>query len=258
MKKLPICLLLLIAAISLSGQITLEQSYAHSGNLTELSDGEFKYFMMDVPLKQVRLYNEDHSLYKTISLTIPSGYYLYDVKFVSRNIFNQDVNIELLYIYQKYEPIDGVDAYSYGLRVISEGGTMLLTLDNGGFAEILEGSDGPKLLAYQYIFYDTYYLVYTNVYKLGGELKSADKQTFSSLKLYPNPVNEELTINAPPGTGTVIINITDLAGRKVISENYETQGGRVSIPVNSLPAGTYLVTLHEDSGEMSSGKFEKK
>ncbi len=258
MKKIIISLALLIATLGARGQITLEQSYNHSGTLITLSEGEFKYFFMDVPLKQVRLYNEDHTLYREINLTIPAGYYLYDVKFISRTLFNSDEDIELLYIYQKYELIGGMDVYSYGLRVISENGTSLLNLDNGGFAEIKEGSDGPKLMAYQYIFYESYYLVYTNVYALGGELKSATSDTFSELRLFPNPVSGELKINTLPGIGSGVVTITDISGRMILTDQVDRPQGNVSIPLGSLPGGTYLISYQGYDGHMASGKFEKK
>src|SRR5210317_1798820 len=86
MKTSIITFTALFLGIFLQAQVTLEKTYNYSGTLTAIDSNEYKYFVMDVPMKQCRIYNEDHSLFKTINLTVPEGYFLYDIKFVSRKV----------------------------------------------------------------------------------------------------------------------------------------------------------------------------
>lgn len=251
---------MILAGNLLNGQIQLEKTYNFSGTLTEIDEGEFKYFVMDVPLKQCRIYNEDHSLYKTINLQVPSEYFLTDIKFLSRKIFNEDENIELLYTYNKVNLINSEYVYTYGMKVINELGTVLLNLTDGGFAELKTGSNGTKLLAYRYIWYDSYYLVYTNIYALGGTSGSASSLLQPSLKIYPNPAEEtlqiELTGSSMLSGGNITIN--DISGRQVFNQPLHPGTGQLSIGTGKLAPGTYILNMVSNDGTRLSEKIEKK
>lgn len=260
MRTTIITFVLILFGLTLHGQVQLEHTYNFSGTLTEIDEGEFKYFVMDVSLKQCRLYNEDHTLYKSIDLVIPTDYYLYDIKFVSRSTFNSDDYIELLYIYYKYEVINNTGVYYYGMKVVNELGNQLMSLPNGAFAELKKGSGETKLLAYQYIWYDYYYLVYTNIYALGGSTKSAFTESTAGLKLFPNPVTDLLNVKPDPvmvnSGGQIVIN--DISGRQILSQpllpGMETQ----QINIQKMEPGTYILSFRNDQGERVAGKFEKK
>lgn len=256
MKTL-IAILFLLAGTALNAQLQLEQSYLFSGTLTEIDEGEFKYFVMDVPLNQCRIYNEDHSLYKTINLSVPAGYYLSDIKFLSRKTFNQDENIELLYICYKIETLNSQLVYTYAMKVVSETGTVLLNLTNGGYAEIKVGTDGPKLLAYQYIWNQSYYLVYTNVYALETEATITEATSTKGLRVFPNPAENYLNIEArqedahPNGKLTIL----DLNGKELISEQFNGRGERIILNTEGLPAGAYILNVIHDDGIRSTEKI---
>ncbi len=250
---------LIFSGLTLSAQVTLEQTYSYSGTLTEIDEGEYKYYVMDVPMNQCRIYNEDHSLYKTVNLSVPEGYYLYDVKFVSRKTFNTDESIELLYIYYKVDVINTYNVNVYGMKVVNESGTVLLSLTDGGYAELVKGSDGVKLLAYQYVFYDYYYLVYTNVYALGGTTKSASLQPQNKLSIYPNPANGLLNIDVDPvlvGNGGTL-EISDISGRKLVRQPLLPGINRVDLERVNAPAGAYFLNIIPVEGEMVTDKFIK-
>lgn len=248
----------IIAAIS--GQVTLEHTYEVSGTLTEIDKNEFKYYVMDVPLLQCRIYNEDHTPFKTINLDVPSGYTLSDIKFVTKHLFNTDDNIELLYMYYKTSTIESELVYQYGLRIVDELGTLLLDLNNGGFAEINEGSDGMKLLAYQYIYSNSTYLVYTNVYALGGTVKAALAETDPGFKIYPNPASEIVSITMNPWEqikkGQVMI--TDISGRTVNKKDIEPGSNFTSLETGWMSPGTYIMSILSKEKIIASEKFEIK
>jgi hypothetical protein len=259
MKTQIISFLAIVLTATLSAQVQLEHTYNFSGTITELSENEYKYFVMDVPLKQCRIYDEDHSLYKTINLGVPSGYYLHDVKFVTRHLFNADDNIELLYIYAKTGLVNTEEVYYYGMKVVSEtGGGALMSLTDGGYAEIRETSEGYKLLAYQYIYFEGYYLVYTNVYSLGGTTKALEAET-SAMKLFPNPASDMLTVQFDPEqlASARSLKLVDIQGKTITTKTLQPGTDMTRISVGSLPPGTYIMSLNNEQQPIQSVTFEK-
>ncbi len=75
---------------------------------------------MDDWANQCRIYNTDHSLWKTINLLVPPGQYLYDIKYVSEGLFTSDDALSLLYIYYEYDEINQYSTYT--VAVVTENG----------------------------------------------------------------------------------------------------------------------------------------
>lgn len=61
------------------------------------------------------------------------------------------------------------------------------------------------------------------------------------VKIYPNPAQSEVTIEANETIGSVVI--TDRIGRNVFTGNYSAR--RITIDVASLPAGIYLLKVND-------------
>ncbi len=260
MKTPTITIIILLFGFHLSAQITLEHSYTQSGNLTELDENEFKYFMMDVPMKQCKIYNTDHTLFKSINLPVPEGYFLYDMKYVSRNIFNDDDKIELLYIYYKIQVVNAKEVYYYGMKVINESGEVLVSLKDGAFAEILDVAGEPKLVAWQYIWSDYFYLIYTNVYSIGGSNASAiiNRQD-QLLKLFPNPAQDLVNIVLDPEgiQSDERIVLSDMQGKIMKNISIEEGSQRVTFPTADLTPGTYIINRVSNGEITGSAKMEK-
>ena len=253
--------MILLSGYLLQGQVQLEKTYPNSGNYTELDDGECKYFMMDVPNKQCKIYNTDHTLYKSISLPVPEGYFLYDMKYVTRKVFNDDDKIELLYIYYKVQVVNSVEVNYYGMKVITETGDILVNLNDGGFAEIVDVGGTPKLFAWQYKWADYYYLIYTNVYSLGGSNASTVANSIQeSLQVYPVPADDHVNIRLNPELvqrGQQII-ITDMQGK--VRQNVAVAEGteKLSISTSDLAPGTYVVNSVSENNIQGTAKFYKQ
>jgi hypothetical protein len=259
-KRLLILIILSVCVTGIQAQVSLEHTYNYSGTLTEIDNNEFKYFIQDVPLAQCRIYNEDHTPYKTINLDVPEGYILNDTKFVTKRLFNNDDYVELLYIYYKTTMLEGEVINQYGLKVVNELGTVLMTLSNGGFAEIQKGSEGMKLFAYQYIYFDGYYLIYTNIYSLGGTMKSAPLEAESAINIYPNPATDMVTMTINPweqiSKGQVMI--TDLSGRMLSKEPIQKGDNITRIETGWMSPGTYVMSLISNKKIIASEKIEIK
>jgi hypothetical protein len=141
----------MFSIIIVYGQITLQKTYNYSTAVVKLETLGYKYYLMDVLASQVRIYNMDHSIFKTINCSVPNGYYLADIKYVSENLFNSDSQIELAYTYYKYVPTSTSYYYIYGAKVINESGSNLLSIDGAQYIYVNKtGETEYKLFAYCY------------------------------------------------------------------------------------------------------------
>jgi hypothetical protein len=72
-----------------------------------------------------------------------------------------------------------------------------------------------------------------------------DAAKAGEIKLYPNPVQKELTLELPEVTGEKVqVKIINAAGRQVlIKEQVESQNGMISLDLETLPAGIYQVIV---------------
>jgi hypothetical protein len=240
-------------------QITLEKTYTYSTTVGELSSGEYVYYLMDVPLGQCRIYNTNHILTKTINLSIPSGYYLSDLRFVSRNLFNTDNLIELLYVYEKYVTTTSAAYYQYGLAVVNENGTQLLTLNDGAYAEVQSIGTSTRLLAYTYK-YNTlgYYDVTTNIYLLGGSSTAVLPRGTDEIKVYPNPAEGIFHVKT---SGNLYRNATftlrNMSGNNVATLPLSGDDC-LDVPVSEFAAGTYLWNVSDPGKIEVKGKIVLK
>ncbi|OWY24436.1 hypothetical protein C7N43_36675, partial [Sphingobacteriales bacterium UPWRP_1] len=78
--------------------------------------------------------------------------------------------------------------------------------------------------------------------------------------IMPSPATNFTTVYFKAGAGMVWLEVYDLFGKQYAHENIQTLGGMnmYLLPVNALPAGTYLVHLQMANGEEVSAKFVKQ
>lgn len=243
-------------------QITLQKTYNYSTSVVKLETLGYKYFLMDVPNSQVRIYNMDHSIYKTVNCNLPNGYFLADVKYVSQNLFNADPQIEFVYTYYKYVSTASSYYYIYGSKIISENGTNLQTIDGARYIYVNKTGDAEhKLFAYCFdysVFPET---VWTNIYNLSGSLVSAlnisSQQTDSFLNAWPNPASEiiRLEYELPANIKSASLNVYDTNGRKVKNFQIDNHSDNIAMNVNDLATGTYLYNIEYDNQRTISKKI---
>ncbi|MFD1551632.1 hypothetical protein DNU06_02990 [Putridiphycobacter roseus] len=78
-----------------------------------------------------------------------------------------------------------------------------------------------------------------------------DNASVNNLEVYPNPVNDVLTINNLVVEGNAVINVFDAQGKLVISSNVSNNNGNKTIDMSALDAGVYVVEL---TSEMNNQK----
>lgn len=246
MKQIILTCLLTVTILVGYGQVTLQKTYNYSTTVIKLETLGYKYYLMDVQNNQVKVYNMDHTIFKTFNCTVPNGYYLSDVKYVSQNLFNTDPQIELAYTYYQYVATSSSYYYNYGSKIISENGSILQSIDGAQYLYVNKTGDSEyKLFAYCFDYSLYPEKVWTNIYSLGGSLTSAldisAKQTDSFLNAYPNPASEivKIAYELPENVKNAYLYLIDSNGRSVKNYQIDSHIDNLALDVNDLSAGVY-------------------
>jgi hypothetical protein len=263
LKFLTLVILFLVfmdTGMTVNAQPSLEYTYPVSTSICHLEQSGDKYFTMDVTNMQCRIYNMDHSLYRTINLSVPADYYLYNIQHVSEHMFNQDDLIEFVYIYSKYNPTETSYYYSYETRVINENGLEVLKIPGAGYTEILETQDGSrKFLVYVYDFYQVPATTQTMVYSLADEpMKSGPIQQQHRLgNPWPNPSRGAINIpvNLPPDAGPGTLILYNMQGQEVLRQAVDGDQEFIILPDGVLIPGTYVLKLKSGKRETQGKKI---
>ena len=243
MKKLIVSALFLLIFSMLNAQVTLEKKYDYSTSVVEFETLGFKYYLMDVPLAQCRIYNLDHSLFKTINCNIPAGFYLSDIRFLSEKLFDNDAGIELLCTFYKYVDTPGYNEYDS--QIINEDGSQLKFIDGGLYNYIHQTDKNTyKLFSYCYDFSVWPEKVWTNIYSLPGEppvsaLMGENPEV--ELKAFPNPTTGQLKVayTLPPEIREGILFLFDSNGKQVNRFVIDNHTNQLVLNVSDYKSGVY-------------------
>ena len=259
MFRIIVLILLMVPATTLRAQITLENNYSGSATTVELSLSGYRYYLMDTWANACKIYYSDHSLWKTIPLSVPAGMYLYDIRLVSETLFNSDSKVELAYIYYSYDTT--LYYYTYYLKVINEEGTEMLSVPGCGFVELkTTGGSGSKMLCYVYDYSIYPSTVNTLVYSLPGQIPTsvtdAASPTAPGLP-YPNPARQMvfIPVAGTMQTGNTIVRITGADGKKLKEYPVNDGSPHLTVDVSGFPKGFYTYQVLQGSVLLSSGKF---
>lgn len=265
MRQIILTTLFVIVATALNAQISLEKTYNFSTSVVKLETLGYKYFLMDVPNSQCKIYNMDHSVFKTINCPVPNGYYLADIKYISENLFNPDSQIELAYIYYKYVPTATSYYYIYGAKVINESGNTLQPIESAQYVFVNKTSDsGYKLFAYCYDYSVSPEKVWTNIYSLPGSpvasLSISSKLPDTYLSAYPNPATDivHLEYQLPTKTKSANLYLTNSNGKAVKNFQIDGHTNYLELNVNELASGVYFYYAEYDNIRTSSKKIVVK
>lgn len=245
MKELISTAISFLMFTALIAQVTFNKKYDYSTSVVKFETLGYKYYLMDVPNKQCRIYNTDHSLFKTINCNIPNGFYLSDVKFLSENLFDADAGIELLCTYYKYNN-GQLQYYEYDSKIINEDGSQIIFIDGALYNYINKTDDNSyQLFSYCYDFSALPEKVWTNIYNLpGSPIVSAALDPGNPeilLNAFPNPATHSLKVaytlpaNADQGT----LYIFDNLGKKVEQFTVDNHTDHLELDVSRFQSGIY-------------------
>lgn len=260
MKKTGFLFLFVLFLLHVHAQVNLEKSTTESTWIAQLQNSGYKYFSMDVTNNQCKIYNLDFSPWKTIALSIPTGYTLYDVQFVSENLFSTDGQIGLAYMYYQYNSVQ--QYYTYGVKIIKEDGTVLVTSDGAAYMyTISTGENGTKFLVYLFDYSTWPYFIGTEIYSVPGNLVGQQSVSPENLNAdryaYPNPAGSSITIPIPqaPGDGQGALKIIDPRGSEISSVKLTKNQSEFRLNTTSFPRGNYHYLILSDGKMVINGSF---
>lgn len=248
--------LFLAASYQGYSQITLEATYSQSGTYTQLPLSGTKFYLMDVVNSKCLINNANHTNWKTINLAVPANNYLYDIKYLSENLFTTDNSLCLSYVYYNYNSTG--QYYSYTAKVVKENGSVLLTIPGCQYLYVYTFNDGStKLVTYSYdnsVFPST---IQTAVYNLPGALVAAPEKQTEPLFAIPNPAQQAVRIpyQLPAEIHNATLELLDVNGKKLRSFFLNDQQGSLLIGLETFPRGTYFYFIEAENYRSATGKL---
>lgn len=150
-------LTLLISFQSYS-QLEFEGVIKSNFKTIQLDDGEIKYYNFNNKSQEIKLYNLDNSLWKTIQLSLDKNHFFEEILMVSQKTINPDVNFEIVYTCLKYgiasieeNPESYENKIEFTLNIINESGQKILSVPNSQSFNLASSNGKNKLLIYKNI-----------------------------------------------------------------------------------------------------------
>lgn len=253
MRNLKITALALLATTSINAQINLEHTYslsATNSTLTtiQLANSGYKFVLNEPSLNQVKLYNTNHSLWKTITIPTIPGFTLSNVMHISENLFNLDAQVECVAYYYNISTTPA----QYYTKIINENGTVIKDFPD----KIPAGVVATASNTFKFIVSDANLI--REVYSLPGtssNLGVFDNEETSVGFSYPNPASQFITLPYHlNGTNTGIMTIYNLTGQVIESFDVDTTFDSILLDVSNYPSGMYLYGIEG----MGTGTFVKE
>lgn len=252
---------ILLGSHPAQSQVQLEKTYSHSGTYSHLAVSGDKFFVMDVGLAQCRVYHDNHNLWKTINLSVPANNFLYDLKFLSENLFTTDNSLCIAYIYYSYNETG--QYYSYNAKIIQENGTLLREIPGCQYMYIDVLADGSaKLITYSYDYSVYPSTIQTSVFSLPGTFVATEKNPYNETKAnigsaMPNPAREQVALpyHLPDNCKNATLLLRDINGNTLKNWPLSNQNGQISLQVASFPRGTYFYRIEADDYQSATGKL---
>jgi len=200
---------------------------------------------MDVPGGQCRIYNTDHSLFKTINCNVPSGFYLYDLNYLSEKLFDNDPGIELICTYYKYNTNQSY--YEYDSKIINDDGSQMVFIDGSLYNYVNKTADDTwKLFSYCYDYSNFPVKVWTNIYNLPGNptvsaaLNPQNPEIL--INAFPNPATTSLKVaySLPENVNLATLHLIDNMGKQVQEYMVDNHTDHLMLDISSFQSGVYM------------------
>lgn len=235
MKQLILISTLLICSFTMKGQITLEHKFSDYVSWFKTSTKGTMFYTnnIDTISNQLKVYNEDYSLYKTIIIPRPIGYFV-EINFLSDQLFNLDNSIEFLCCFRKYtenmQSITKITIFNENATVVKDFGTYL---NYDGIFLINESGIKPKL----------YINGAFEVYSLPGSLPNNVPEFKSSnvKSAFPNPSKNVINLPYSLENGQVsTMKIYNMSGQLIDQKQIDSAFDKILLNVNSYQSGSYI------------------
>lgn len=242
-------------SVSAGAQVSLEQSYKNIGlvSVHNIENEGYKYMAIDVTNKKVLLYNTNHSLWKTIAPTLPSGVTMTGAAYPTTLLFDNDSEVEVVVSYADFSPTP----IAYTSIIVNENGTIIKTLPDISAVQVVKVDAAYKLIANNF---NTPYS--SDVYSLPGKHLGLQKpgkgnSDNTDTEFYPNPMQSAATLHyaLPSGVHSGVIDVYNTAGAKMRSYQITDQYNDIIIHRGDLPSGVYYYNVTTAEGTSAAQKF---
>jgi hypothetical protein len=259
MKKIKLIVAALLLTSFVNAQITLENTYnvvSSSSWLStvQLSNSGYKFVLIEPSSFQVKLYNTNHSIWKTINVPTISGFTLIGVYNISEGLFNTDNQVECVAYYANYS---STPAQLY-TKVIDENGTVIKDIPNRAYAGVVAISSNTfKLIVNDNnMIREVYSLPGTSI-NLGLPTGGVEGQVGVS---YPNPTNQYITLpyDLNGTSSTAVMRIYNANGQIIESFNIDNSFNNILLDLSNYASGTYRYNITVNGVESNSNSFIKQ
>jgi hypothetical protein len=259
----------LVIPLTSNAQITLSHTYDSAGYygalgsrqsllIVELESEGRKFCFIDSHNKKLKLYELDHSLWRTISFSLATDLSdvnnVQSIKYISQYLFDQDDEIEFMYVDQNIP-----DCVT---QIVNEDGSILFTANNR--APILHASVPQFQVPIYNTEVGTFMLLSgcnsdgkAYVYNLPGILATGmslgpihELATLSAGMAYPNPTANTTRIDyaLPTGVNEGFIVLYTTGGQEVKRFRVDRTFNTLEITTDDLQSGTYYYNLQTTQG----------
>jgi hypothetical protein len=268
---------LMVVMVGLSqksnAQITLEHTfegqvtYFGSGGLIGNNTGLNLYGFVNTTTNQVKIYNEDYSLYKTVTITPPTGYSISTgVSCLSKNLFNSNNKVEFILTFTNPNALQqgGNNNLYYSCKMYDEDGVLIKDFGTSyqisPWNIIKKSNKGFNLLILKYIYdinspsgttntTDVYSLpgtIPTDTVPTGTIPTSISKQNTSQLQRpYPNPAKLIITLPYQLKQGeTSVMRIYNIQGQLIVQKQIDYVFDKILLNVSSYAKGIYFYEVN--------------
>lgn len=262
MKKIINLIAIVLFTSSVFGQISLEHSYPNGKwetSIAKLSNSGMKYLWVDVSTGILKLYNLDHTLFKTLTFPVLANMTNVEVGYLSETTFDLDAGVEFMVYYQ-----DDNNWANSVTKIIDESGSTILnavgetpsinTYD-GIHGAIFNTPNGTKMIL------DNHTDNAAKVYSLPGTLIATAINDIeydeNFLESYPNPAGSyiKLAYTLPTNIKEAKVSIYDIEGKIVKSYTIDNNYKDLFIDTQDFSNGTYLCQINSNGIAISDTKF---
>jgi len=242
MKQLFIILGFISLTISSNAQINLEHTFNTSIGLSvnwfnTNSKGLMYYTDPDTITNQLKIYNEDYSLYKTVTLPRSIGYRII-VNLVSEQLFNTDNSIEFVCVYYKMQS----NIYQSSCKIYNENANIIKDFGTYSSYVYSECINYPNRNAKLVLRQNSNSQV-AEIYSLPGSMptKTTELEVANVQSAYPNPAKTVINLSYSLDNGqTSSMRIYKTTGQLIEQKQIDSAVDKIQLNVNSYQPGIYI------------------